>query len=261
MVDFAFPLEELEYFLLIFARITAFMFTAPFYSQNNVPRMLKVALSAFISFLLYEAIMPHEYVVYDTLLGYTVYILKETVTGLVIGFSANVAMQISVFAGQIVDTDIGFSMSAQMDPVTQQNTTVTGYLYQYVFLLLFMVTGLHRYLLQALGETFTLIPVGKTVFELQAFYDGLLGFMADYIMIGFRIALPVFAVILIVNCMLGVMAKIAPQMNMFAVGIQIKSMAGLIVLYVTVSIMPHAADIIFLQMKTNIATFVKAMMP
>ena len=261
MIDFAFPLEELEYFLLIFARITAFMFTAPFYSQNNVPRMLKVALSAFISYLLYESIMPHEYVVYDTLLGYTVYVLKETVTGLVIGLAANAAMQISAFAGHIVDTDIGYSMSAQMDPATQQNITVTGYLYQYMFLLLFMVTGLHRYLLQALGETFILIPVGKTVFEIQAFYDGLLGFMADYIMIGFRIALPIFAVILIVNCMLGVMAKIAPQMNMFAVGIQIKGMAGLIVLYVTVSIMPHAADLIFLQMKTNIATFVKAMMP
>ena len=163
MIDFAFPLEELEYFLLIFARITAFMFTAPFYSQNNVPRMLKVALSAFISYLLYESIMPHEYVVYDTLLGYTVYVLKETVTGLVIGLAANAAMQISAFAGHIVDTDIGYSMSAQMDPATQQNITVTGYLYQYMFLLLFMVTGLHRYLLQALAQGFAHRTAGPRV--------------------------------------------------------------------------------------------------
>ena len=80
-------------------------------------------------------------------------------------------------------------------------------------------------------------------------------------MMGFRIALPIFAVILIVNCMLGVMAKVSPQMNMFAVGIQIKSMIGLIVLFVTIGILPDAAEMIFKFMRTNVATVVRALMP
>lgn len=262
MIDnFAFPLEELEFFLLILTRVSAFLFTAPFFSQNNVPRMLKAALSVFISYLLYEAIMPHEYPIYNSLYEYTGLLLKETLTGLIIGLAGAFAMNVTSFAGQVVDTELGLAMASQMDPVTMQNTTVTGYFYQYTFMLIFMVTGMHRYLLQALGETFTLIPVGKTVFEMESFYNDMIEFMGTYIMLGFRIALPVFAVILIVNCMLGVMAKVSPQMNMFAVGIQIKAMVGMVVIFITVRVLPKAADMVFVQMKTNIATVVKAMMP
>ena len=97
--------------------------------------------------------------------------------------------------------------------------------------------------------------------EMESFYNDMIEFMGTYIMLGFRIALPVFAVILIVNCMLGVMAKVSPQMNMFAVGIQIKAMVGMVVIFITVRVLPKAADMVFVQMKTNIATVVKAMMP
>jgi flagellar biosynthetic protein FliR len=261
IVDFSFPLEELEYFLLILARVSGFMFTAPFFSQNHVPRMLKAALAVLISYLLYEAIMPHVPVVYHTLIEYTGFIIMETLVGIMIGLAAAFAMNVSAFAGQIVDTDIGFSMSAQMDPVTMQNTTVTGYLYQYTFMLIFMVTGMHRYLLLALSETFELIPLGQAVLNKELMYDSMIRFMGEYIMMGFRIALPIFAVILLVNCMLGVMAKVSPQMNMFAVGIQIKSMIGLIVLFVTIGILPDAAEMIFKFMRTNVATVVRALMP
>ena len=260
-VDFSFPLEELEYFLLILARTTAFFFAPPFFSQNNVPAMLKTALAVIVSYLLYGVIMPHVYVEYNSIPEYTGYIILETITGIVIGYSAAFAMNVSTFAGQIVDTDIGFSMAAQMDPVTMQNTTVTGYLYQYTFMLIFLVSGMHRYLLSAFAETFTLIPVGGAVLNTGFMYGKFVNFMAEYILIGFRIALPVFCVILIVNCMLGVMAKVSPQMNMFAVGIQIKASIGLLVLFLTIGVLPQAADIIFDFMKRTIVMAVTALMP
>ena len=56
--------------------------------------------------------------------------------------------------------------------------------------------------------------------------------MTDMFVIAFRIVLPVFACIMILNCILGIMAKVAPQMNMFAVGMQMKVMVGLTVLFI-----------------------------
>jgi flagellar biosynthetic protein FliR len=59
---------------------------------------------------------------------------------------------------------------------------------------------------------------------------------------------------------LGILAKVAPQMNMFAIGIQIKMLVGLGVMFLTVRMLPYAADFIYTEMKTMMVSFVEAMM-
>ena len=58
--------------------------------------------------------------------------------------------------------------------------------------------------------------------------------MGDLFVIGFRIFLPFFACIMVLNCVLGIMAKVAPQMNMFVVGMQLKVFVGLVLLFLLV---------------------------
>ncbi|MCQ2522258.1 MAG: flagellar biosynthetic protein FliR [Lachnospiraceae bacterium] len=258
MIDYSFPLEELEYYLLIFTRVSLFIFTAPFFGQSNVPRRVRVLMSIFIAFLLYEVLTPHIYIEYQTILGYTTYVLKEAICGALLGLGAQFCMMIVSFAGHLVDMEIGLSMVSLMDPTTKQNVTITGAMYTYVFTLLFLVSGMYRYLIQVLCETFTLVPVGEASFQLDVLYNGILTFLTRYILLGFQVMIPVFVTILLTNCLLGIMAKVSPQMNMFSVGIQIKLMAGLGVIYFTVTMLPHAADLIFNEMKVMIVTMVKA---
>ena len=89
-------------------------------------------------------------------------------------------------------------------------------------------------------------------------YNMFLKFISNYLIIGFRICLPVFCTILVLNGLLGVMAKVAPQMNMFAVGLQLKVFIGLGVMLLTISLIPVAADFIFEQMKVMVVAVVKA---
>ena len=65
---------------------------------------------------------------------------------------------------------------------------------------------------------------------------------------------------LLLNCVLGVLAKVAPQMNMFAVGMQLKVLVGLVMLFLTVRMLPSAADFVFTEMKRMIVSFVEGMM-
>lgn len=259
MIEVAFPLEELEYYILILVRVSCFVFAAPFFSMNDVPRMVKVTFSVFTAYLLFSVAPVHEIPEYSTLFQYAGIVIKEAVTGLLIGLGAQFCFMIIGFAGHMVDTEIGFAMASLMDPTTRQQTTVTGMYFQYGFMLIFLLGGMYRYLLSALAETFILIPVGQAQFILYRLYESFITFMTDYIVIGFRISLPVFCTILIVNGLLGIMAKVSPQMNMFAVGLQIKVFAGLGVLLITTSLLPTAADFIFVQMKRVIVMFVKAM--
>lgn len=258
MIDYSFSYGDLELFLLTFVRVASFVYIAPFFSMSNTPSRVRVGLAFFISVLLYQT-GPEQEVVYDTLTGYTIIVMKEAVTGFLIGFGANLCTAVVSFAGQIADMEMGLSMASLFDPATKQQTTITGVYYNYMVLLLLMISGMHRYLLKALAETYELIPINGAVFHDDALLQALITFMGDYIIVGFRICLPIFAVMIILNAVLGILAKVSPQLNMFAVGIQMKVLVGFCVLFVTTAMLPDAAGFIYEQMKRMVVSFVRVM--
>ena len=72
--------------------------------------------------------------------------------------------------------------------------------------------------------------------------------------------MPIFCAILLLNAVLGVLAKVAPQVNMFAVGMQLKILVGLSIIFFTAGMLPGIADFIFGEMKEMIDSFVGGMM-
>lgn len=259
MVNFSFSIYDLEYFLLIMTRVTGFVYAAPFFSIMNTPRQVRVGISFFTALLLYQALTPSEYVEYNTVTEYAVIVMKEAVVGLLIGFGANVCISIMNFAGSIADMEIGLSMVTLFDPSTQQNSSVTGVFYQYVLMLMMIATGMYRYLFAALADTFILIPVNGAIFHGDRLVDDMIQFLGDFVIIGFRIVLPIFCTILLLNAILGILAKVAPQMNMFAVGMQLKILVGLGVFFLTAGMLPGTADFIFEEMKRVMDSFVGAL--
>lgn len=258
MITYAFTYADLEYFLLILVRITCFIYIAPFFSMSNTPGNVRIALGFFISVLMFH-VAPGTEVSYNTLVGYSILVMKEAVTGFLIGFGANLCSSIVSFAGHIADMEMGLSMASMFDPTTKENTTISGIYYNYMVLLMLMISGMHKYLIQALAETFTLIPINGAVLRSDALLSSFLDFMTSYLIVGFRICLPIFAVMLILNAVLGILAKVSPQLNMFAVGIQMKVLVGLSILFVTTAMLPGAANFIFEQMKRMVVSFVEAM--
>ena len=259
MENLSFSIYDLEYFLLILTRMSCFVFVAPFFSMKNTPAMVSIGISFFTSMLLYQALTPAEAVAYDTLIEYSIIVMKEAVVGLLIGFAANICTSIVNFAGHIADMEVGLTMVTLMDPTTQQNSSITGILYQYVVMLLMIATGMYRYLFGAMADTYKLIPINKAVFSTESLLNSMLTFLSDYVIIGFRMILPVFCTILLLNAVLGILAKVAPQLNMFSVGIQFKVLTGLSVLFFTAGMLPGVADFVFREMKKMIISFVEGM--
>lgn len=261
MIDLSFSIYDLEYFLLIFTRVSCFVFIAPFFGMNNTPARIRIGISFFSSMLLYQALSPADAVIYNTVLEYALIVMKEAITGLVIGLGANICTSIVNFAGSIADMETGLSMVTLMDPTTRENTSITGVFYQYIVMMMLIATGMYRYLFGALADTFTLIPINGAVFRSESMLNTVITFMSDYIIIGFRIVLPVFCVILLLNAILGILAKVSPQMNMFAVGIQLKILVGLSVMFLTAGMLSGAADFVFREMQKMITAFVNDIMP
>jgi flagellar biosynthetic protein FliR len=229
--------------------------------MSNTPARVRLGLSFFVSVLLYQVLSPAEAVIYDTVMAYALIVIKEALVGLLIGFGANICTSIVNFAGSVADMEIGLSMVTLMDPTTKEMSSITGVFYQYIVMFMLIATGMYRYLLSAIADTFSLIPVNGAVFRSEALLDTILVFLSDYIIIGFRIVLPIFCVMVLLNAILGVMAKVSPQMNMFSVGIQLKILVGLSVLFLSATMLSGASDFIFREMQQMITGFVEDLMP
>ena len=259
MVNYEFSLYTFEYFLMILVRVASFVYIAPFFGMNNTPNRVKVGFSACLAIILYQVIDPEEILVYSGVIEFAIIVLKEGITGLLIGFAANICNSIIVFSGKVIDMEIGLAMANIYDPTTKSQSGLTGTMYNYFIMMLLIATDMHHYILRALVDTYQIIPINGAVFDWQHLMGSMTMFVTDLMVIGFRIVLPVFACSMILSCILGIMAKVAPQMNMFAVGMQIKVLLGLGIMFLTIVLLPSISNFIFMEMKRMIVSMIEGM--
>lgn len=258
MVEINFAKESLELFLLILVRLSAFIYTAPFYSMKEIPSRIKVGLAVVVTVLLVQVI-PHSPIEYSTSMEYAAIVIKEAIVGCLLGFSTNICTFIINFAGRIMDIEMGFSMVNIMDPASKEQSSATGTLYSSMLMLILMLSGMHHYILKALVDAYELLPVQGAVFDITHLYYSMVTFLGDYIVIGFRICLPMMTATLMLNVILGILAKVASQMNMFVIGLQLKVLAGLAVLLLTIGLFPSVTDLIYEEMKKMFLMFLEGM--
>ena len=253
----SYSLDYVEYAFLVFARITAVVFVAPFFNNTNVPMRTKAAISFFLSLLVMN-MTDYTSVSYDGMLGYSILILKEAITGILIGFGSAICLYILNFSGHMVDMEIGFAMAMEFDPTTQVQTTISSTLFTALFMLMFLASDLQYFILDALFDSYELLPIGQSVFS-PSLYQIFTKYIVDYFVIGFRIILPLFACTLILNVVLGILAKVAPQMNMFVIGMQLKVFSGLALLLIIISFLPGITDFLFEEMQLLTKLFMQSM--
>ena len=100
--------------------------------------------------------------------------------------------------------DMRTSIKMSISKSTNSQVTITGNLYQYLLLLMMVVTNMHHYVLRALIDSYQVIPVNGQVFQWDSLAESMTTYMADSFVIAFRIVLPVFACMMILNCILGI---------------------------------------------------------
>lgn len=251
-----FSVENIEVYLLVLMRISAFVLASPIFSYTTVPRNVKFAISLFLTIMVLPLlkVAPLQYV---GILGYSALILKETAVGIAMGYVANVCVYILNFAGQLMDMEMGLSMASQYDPLTNIQSTISGSFYTYMVTLTMIVTNMHYYLICAVVDSFDYFGVGDFYFN-QSAMDVLLDFMPNFFIIAFRIILPVFGSMLIINVVLAVLSKAAPQMNMFVVGMQLKVITGVLILVLLAETVPMVSDFIVTQMKDVLSSIIRA---
>jgi len=252
-----FTIEYLEFAVLVFVRVASIVSVTPFFGNNSVPVRVKAAISLFLSIIIMNT-TDYINADYTGLLGYSSLIMKEAITGLVIGIGSGFCLYILNYSGHFIDMELGLSMAMEFDPSSNIQSTITANFLSHIFMLMFLVSDMHYFIIDALVQSYKLIPIGGAKIEADLL-KVITTYVSDYFVIAIRVALPIFTCIFIINVILGVLAKVAPQMNMFVIGIQLKLFVGLFVLFMVMGMMPGVVDFIFQEMREITGMFMKAL--
>lgn len=257
MIEQSFSIYHLEYFLAILVRIMGAMAFAPIFGNLTVTRRVRLWISIAIAFVMFTT-NPYEPLNYTSFLEYTILLLKELVVGVSLGFVANITLTIINMAGQFIDREMGFSMVSNFDQTFNTNTTITAEFYSMLVMIIMLVSNMHYYILSALSDSFVLIPIGNVKIDSGTIYDTMIQYMMSYFVIALRISLPILIAIMLLNVVLGVLAKTAPQMSMFVIGIQLKIFTGFGILIVTIPFLRNITGYVYEQMQKIVIDLLQA---
>jgi flagellar biosynthetic protein FliR len=233
---------QLETLLLVFVRTSAMLFVFPVFSAPQIPAMVRIGLAGIISFVLYRA-LPLTAPLPD--LGtLAAAVASQVVLGLIVGFVAYLVFMGIQFAGEILDIQIGFAVANIISPQTQQQVTVLGELELTLATLVFLIGNAHLMMLQGIGGSFNLVPLPYITLD-PAIVGNVVMFLEQAFLIVFQIAAPAAVALFIVNVALGLMARVAPQMNVFVVGFPLQIGVGLFMLAVSVPLLVMVAPSLF----------------
>ncbi|HEX5388577.1 MAG TPA: flagellar biosynthetic protein FliR [Burkholderiaceae bacterium] len=215
-----------------FLRVLAVFTSAPIFSSRSVPLRTKVGLALVIALCLQPG-LPNASVI--SLNGPDAFgaVVQQLAIGIAIGLSVRVVFAAVEMAGEIIGLQMGLNFAGFFDPTTNSQSSSAGRFFGNLSMMLFVVLNGHLMLIQAVNASFTTFPIGgDPLGSLRTLRLHELG--AIIFTYGLWIALPMIGMLLFINVALGIISRIAPQMNVFAIGFPLTLSAGLIGIAVTV---------------------------
>jgi flagellar biosynthetic protein FliR len=211
-------------------RVLALISVAPLLSHRAVPVRMKIALALSITVLLVPQVQSPPITDVLTAPGLML-LINNVLIGVVIGFAVRLVFAALELAGELIGLQMGLNFAGFFNPSTGQQQNAVASFMSLLALLMFISIDGHLMLIHALAESFRLYPVSVGM-DLPMGFDRLLRLGSDMFAIALTIALPFLAVMLLTNVVLGVLARVAPQLNIFAVGFPMTILVGLVTLFV-----------------------------
>jgi flagellar biosynthetic protein FliR len=228
-------LAHLPAMILILCRVTSFFVVAPVFSFRTVPNTFKIGLSVFVALLTFTAIGTKTTVNFDTM--YILLVVREIMVGLLLAFLAYMFFSTVQIAGSFMDIQIGFGIANIIDPMTGASSPMIGNFKFMVAVMLFLAFDGHHYFLQAIMNSYRWLPLDNDLFggiARGSVSDFLVRSFVTMFTIAFQISLPVLAAMFLTDLGLGLLTRVAPQFNIFVVGVPLKIMLGFLVLIVLI---------------------------
>ncbi len=240
--------------MMAMIRPGAAMVVTPVFGAANVPVQIRIVLAFMIGMVATNSVsfdLPTDSAI---TLHNMIFVMGEVLLGLAIGFALQLGFASVLIAGETISNAMGLGFASMADPQTGQSTPVIGQFLMIVATLLLLAIDGHLMLIAAIVESYSALPPGFAFLGPELLL-GMVKFGGTLFSMGLLIALPVGGALILIQFVMGFLARTAPALNLFAVGIPVTITAGLVMLAITAPIM---ADTIVqsLGMGLNQAVFI-----
>lgn len=226
-----------------FGRIGGLLLSVPVFSSVLIPSKIRV-LFLFVLSWVCAPLVPAELTFLDFNGLYVIYMLQELFLGVLMGFVMQMAFQVFIIGGQIIAMQAGMGFAVMVDPASKASVPLVGQLYLFMVTLIFLALNGHLAIIDALMESFKVMPVGQmSVSHSMVWY--VISISSWMFKKALLISIPALLSLLVVSLSFGVMARAAPQLNIFSLGFPITLLMGMVIIKVGLpSVAAQMADII-----------------
>ena len=223
-----------------FLRALSLLAAVPVFSSPDVPKRLQIGLAVFLAIVIQPLLPDVTPVALDSWAVFLVLSLQQLLVGIILGFAVRIAFAAVNFAGAVIGLEMGLGFATLYDP---QNGVEVPALSSFLVLfgtLIFLAMNGHLILIAAFAKSFGVAPVGLAWHYGPDTWHALARWGGQLFLLGLAMALPVLTILVVANIALGVLAKIAPQLNIFVVGFPVLLLLGLAGLYLAAPLMGQA---------------------
>lgn len=253
---FGLTAAQFETFLLVLVRVSVILLMIPIFQSAQVNRMVRFGLGLAITFVVWHTVPPIQPL--DGIGELTAAVFSQAFIGFVFGFVAFLVFVGIQFAGEVMDLQVGFSIVNVINPLTSQSVSILGELQLALGSLIYLVSNAHHMLFQGLSGSFNLLPLPFVTIA-QPLETNLMTFFSQAFFMVFQIAAPVGVALFLTNVGLALMARVAPQLNVFAVGFPLQIMIGLIMIIISLPLLEVVLPQVFSQTPRELDSVLRAM--
>ena len=222
--------DRLTLFLYITVRMAGFVLFTPFFGRANVPNTFKAGFTLVLAIAANGIYTGEVLPMPVTLLEFAVRLILELGMGFLVGVVMNIFLFVPSYAGHIMDEQMGMAMAQTYDPSFQGQATPASNVLNIFSLLIFFSANGHHTLLRLMLDSGGVVPFGTAALGSQA-AEKVAALFIDCTLLSIKLCLLVLGAELMGQVGMGVLMKAIPQINVFAINIELKLLIGLSMLY------------------------------
>jgi flagellar biosynthesis protein FliR len=215
-------------FILVLARVSPLFLLAPPFNSTMVPARARLIIAVGISVGL-APLALHGGAIPSDALKIAGLALKEIVIGLGFAFSIACLFAAVDAAGSMIDTQIGMNFGSLINPVDNTTSGSISQLYAMVGILVFIAIDGQAWVIRGLSRTYELVPMLSTP-SLSKLTSAAVSAFSGIFSAALEVAGPVLLALILTDVAFGVVSRVVPQLNIFAVGFPMKMIVGLLVI-------------------------------
>ncbi len=251
------PLQQLLGFFLVLSRISAFLLSAPIFSDPRFPARTKIGLALLLSVIIFP-LLPTFTSLPGEILAYGLIVFKEVMVGVIIGYAARLVFAGIEYSGELMGYQMGLGIANVIDPQGQNQIPIISQFQGFFAMLIFLVLHGHHWMLLGFVKSFESIPLSEATYSRDSAVF-ILKLFGDIFVVAFKIGAPVIIALLLTNVALGVLSRAIPQMHVFFISHPLTIAIGLISLAASLQVTAYMLEKLFLQMRSDIATLISTL--